>query len=118
MFEALVAFCNAMVNSSIRIAFTTSSVVILWVFVAWSLGGVPVLGAGFASADDVTSIQISLVEDAIIERRIRYCEAPAGSAVKRFFLKVVNQKVIQYMELTGLVNYNLPTCEELTVGNP
>lgn len=114
MFDALIAFCTALVNSSLRVAFTTVSVIFLWAFAAWSLGFAPVFGAGFASAESVTAIQISLVEDAIIERRIRYCEAPSGSAVKRFFLKVVNQKVIQYMELTGLTNYNLPACEEVT----
>jgi hypothetical protein len=112
--SAFFAFLLAMVQSPSRAAFTTVSVVLFWFFASWSIGLVPAFGAGFASAESVTAIQISLVEDAIIERRIRYCEAPAGSAVKRFFLKVVNQKVIQYMELTGLVNYNLPDCEEVT----
>ncbi len=112
--SALLALAQAMTQSASRVVVTTFSVVLFWGFAAWSLGFMPALGAGFASAESVTSIQISLVEDAIIERRIRYCEAPAGSAVKRFFLKVVNEKVIQYMELTGLVNYNLPACEEVT----
>ncbi len=114
--SAFFAFLAAMINSPSRVAFTTVSVVLFWFFASWSLGFVPAFGAGFASAESVTAIQISLVEDAIIERRIRYCEAPSGSAVRRFFLKVVNQKVILYMELTGFTSYTLPTCEELTVG--
>ncbi len=115
---ALIALAHAMTQSASRVVATTLSVLMFWVFAAWSIGLVPAFGAGFASADTVKYIQVSLVEDAIIERRIRYCEAPRGSAVKRFFLKVVNQKVIQYMELTG-ANYNLPACEEVTAnGNP
>ena len=113
--SALFAFLAAMIQSPSRVAFTTISVSLFWIFAAWSLGFVPAFGAGFASAESVTSIQVSLVEDAIIERRIRYCEAPPGSAVKKFFLKIVNEKVIDYLKLTG-TSYTLPNCKELIVG--
>lgn len=112
--SSILSFLAAVLNSPSRVAFTTLSVGMFWLFAAWSLGLAPALGAGFASAESVTSIQISLVEDAIIERRIRYCEAPSGSAVKKFFLKIVNEKVIAYLQLTG-TSYALPNCKELIV---
>ncbi len=112
--SAILTFLTAVLNSPSRVAFTTVSVSLFWILIAWSLGFVPALGAGFASAESVTSIQVSLVEDAIIERRIRYCEAPDGSTVKKFFLKIVNEKVIAYFKLTG-TSYALPNCKELIV---
>jgi len=101
-------------DSRCRLAVLAVSLTVFWGFMVWSFGYMPALGSGFANADTVKYMRVSLVEDAIIERRIRYCEAPSGSAVKRFFLKVVNQKVTEYLELTG-TSYNLPTCEELVV---
>lgn len=112
--SAILSFLSAVLNSPSRVAFTTVSVSLFWIFAAWSLGFVPAFGAGFASAESVTYIQVSLAEDAIIERRIRYCEAPSGSRVKKFFLKLVNEKVIEYHVLTG-TNYALPNCKELIV---
>lgn len=110
--SALLALAEAMTNSRPRVVATTLSVIIFWVFAAWSLGFVPAFGAGFASAETVNYIQISLVETAIIDRRTRYCEAPRGSDVRKFFLKSVSEKLIEYRMLTG-ADYNLPTCEEL-----
>jgi len=101
-------------DSRCRLAVLAVSLAAFWGFMIWSFGYIPALGSGFASADTVKYIQVSLVEDAIIERRIRYCEAPSGSAVKQFFLKVVNEKVIEYQTLTG-TSYALPTCKELIV---
>ncbi len=109
---ALLAFISAMSNNAARVVLTTTSVVLFWVFGAWALGFAPVLGAGFARAEDVSVIQAYLLEDAIIEARIRYCTAPNGTPVKQFFLKTVNQKVAEYRTLTN-INYALPLCVEL-----
>ncbi len=109
---ALLAFISAMSNNAARVVLTTTSVVLFWVFGAWALGFAPVLGAGFARAEDVSVIKVYLLEDAILEARIRYCTAPNGTPMKSFFFKTVNQKVSEYRILTGF-NYPLPTCEEL-----
>lgn len=109
---ALLAFISAMSNNAARVVLTTTSVVLFWIFGAWALGFAPVFGSGFARAEDVSVIQVYLLEDAIIEARIRYCTAPNGTPVKRFFLKTVNQKVSEYRVLTN-INYALPLCIEL-----
>jgi len=110
--SALVAFIEAMSNNPTRVVLTTTSVVLFWVFAAWTLGFAPAFGSGFARSEDVSVIQAYLLEDAIMEARIRYCTAPNGTPMKSFFFKTVNQKVAEYYTLTGL-NYPLPTCEEL-----
>ena len=112
MTAAISAFITAMANSATRVVLTTTSVILFWVFISWSVGLMPAFGSGFASADDVTAIRVSLYETEIIERRIQYCEAPRGTAAKRFFLKSVNQVVTKLYDLTGIV-YQLPGCEEL-----
>jgi len=112
MTAAITAFISAMANSATRVVLTTTSVVLFWLFISWSVGLMPAFGSGFASADDVTAIRVSLYETEIIERRIQYCEAPRGTAAKGFFLKSVNQVVTKLYDLTGIV-YQLPMCEEL-----
>ena len=99
-------------NSTIRVAVTTTSVVLFWFFISWSVGLMPAFGSGFASASDVTAIRVSLYETEIIERRIQYCLAPRGTPAKGFFLKSVNQVVTKLYDLTGVI-FQLPLCEEL-----
>lgn len=99
-----------------RLVVTGFSVFTFWFFMAWSLGFVPALGAGFARAEDVHSVQAHLLENAIIEARIRYCTAPNGTPSKVFYLKSVNEKTAEYRDLTE-ISYPLPTCEELVVAS-
>ncbi len=112
MMAAITAFITAMANSTARVVLTTTSVVLFWIFISWSVGLMPALGAGFASASDVTAIRVSLYETEIIERRIQYCLAPRGTPAKGFFLKSVNQVVTKLYDLTGVI-FQLPLCEEL-----
>lgn len=107
-------FLELMANSTYRVAITTTSMVFFWIFIAWSLGLTPAFGSGFARAEDVKSVQASLLENAIIEARIRYCTAPNGHPTKSFFLKAVNAKLVEYKDLTDS-DYPLPLCEELVV---
>ena len=116
MISVVTDFMDAMSNSKKRVVVTTVSVVIFWVFVLWALGAIPALGAGFARAEDVKSIQAQLLEEAIIEARIRYCTAPNGHPTKRFFLTAVNDKLAAYKLLTDR-EYSLPLCEELVVAS-
>ncbi len=83
-----------------------------WFFAGWSLGLAPAFGQGFARAEGLSAVQAIMLEDAIMDRRIRYCSAPDGSEMKVFFAKSVNEKLAEYFSLTG-INYNIPTCPEL-----
>lgn len=116
MMTFFTSFMEAMTNSKQRVIVTTTSVLCFWLFIFWSLGLVPAFGAGFARAEDVQSIQATLLENQIMEARIRYCSAPNGTQSKQFFHLTVNQKVNEYRELTGYA-YPLPQCEELVVAN-
>ena len=88
------------------------STMLVAVFIVWSLGFAPVLGAGFARADDVASIQASLLETAIIDVRIRYCSAPDGSDAKRYFFKSTQEKIRAY-ETKTQTTFPLPPCKDL-----
>ena len=103
-------------DSTYRAMITTSSIVVFWFFAAWSMGFFPAAGQGFARAEVVESIQAAMLENTIIEARIRYCYAPNGTPTKLFFQKTVNEKVNAYRILTG-VTYPLPRCEELVVAS-
>lgn len=116
MITAITELMEAMSNSKKRVVITTTSVFVFWLFALWSLGFVSVFGSGFARAEDVQSVQATLLENAIIEARIRYCTAPAGHPTKQFFLKAVNEKLGEYKAVTDL-NYPLPLCEELVVAS-
>lgn len=110
--KGLALFLEAMANSTYRVAITTTSVVFFWAFIWWSLGFAPAFGSGFARADDLQSVQATLLENAIIEARKQYCLAPNGTEAKIFYLKTVNRRVTDYRNLTDS-NYPLPRCEEL-----
>lgn len=112
--EVIREFFLMLSNSGHRVMLTTTSMVFFWLFAGWSFGVLPALGAGFAKAEDVSAVQAQLLENAIIEARIRYCTAPPGTPMKQFFLKAVNGKMGDYKELTGS-DYPLPLCEELVV---
>jgi len=107
---------DAMTNSKKRVVVTTTSVVVFWLFAVWSLGFAPAFGEGFARAEDVQSVRATLLENAIIEARIRYCTAPNGHTTKSFFLKTVNYKLAAFKVLTDR-EYPLPLCEELVVAS-
>lgn len=116
MITAIQEFFTLLSNSKQRVMLTTTSVLVFWLFAAWSLGMVPAFGQGFARAEDVRSVQATLLENAIIEARIRYCSAPNGTQSKQFFLRAVNEKLVEYKSLTG-APYPLPLCEELVVAS-
>lgn len=81
-------------------------------FAAWSLGMVPALGQGFALASDVKSITVSLLETSILNYRTRYCQAPDGTDVKRYFYTQTQSKVRLYKTTTGS-EFSLPPCKDL-----
>lgn len=116
MITVFAEFMEAMTNSKKRVMITTTSVLVFWLFALWSLGLITALGAGFARAEDVQSVQATLLENAIIEARIRYCTSPRGHPTKAFFLKAVNAKLSEYKDLTDH-EYPLPLCEELVVAS-
>ena len=88
------------------------TIIAFWFFAAWSIGMVPAFGAGFASQTDVKQIQTSLLEASILDLRIRYCSAPDGTDVKRYFFGQTQGKVRQYKEATGS-DFLLPPCKDL-----
>lgn len=94
-----------------------ASVVSFWLFIGWSLGLAPAFGSGFASANDVRAIQSTLLESSILEARIRFCSAPDGSDVKRYFFRQTQEKVRLYSAITG-TNYDLPACKDLVYVTP
>lgn len=83
-----------------------------WLFAAWSLGMVPAFGSGFASATDMKQIQTSLLEASILDLRIRYCSAPDGTDVKRYFFSQTQSKTREYKDATGS-DFRLPPCKDL-----
>ncbi len=107
-------FLEAMAHNPTRVVLTTTSVFVFWFFAAWSLGFAPVLGAGFASSEDVKGIKVQLLAKAIIDARIQYCTAPTGTRMKSYFLTQVNEKAREYRGETG-ISYSLPDCEELVL---
>lgn len=112
--KALMLFLEAMTHSPVRVVLTTTSVLMFWIFAAWSLGLAPVLGAGFASSEDVKGIKIHLLEESIVSARIQFCTASRGTPMKQYFLKQVNAKIREYRVITGN-GYHLPACEELVL---
>lgn len=116
MIEAVQSFVTFLADSRHRVMVTTTSMIVFWLFAAWSLGMLSAFGAGFARAEDVKSVQSTLLEQGIIEARTRYCQAPNGTPMKNYFLKAVNDKLVEYKELTGL-QYPLPQCEELVLAS-
>ncbi len=112
--KAFALFLEAMAHSPTRVVLTTSSVLVFWVYAAWSLGLAPALGAGFASSEDVRGIKVYLLGESIVQARIQYCTAPRGTLMKQYFLAQVNEKTREYRDITGDV-YRLPACEELVL---
>ena len=94
-----------------------ASIVSFWLFIGWSHGMLPAFGDGFANASDVQAIQSTLLEASILEARIRYCSAPDGSDVKRYFSKQTQEKVRLYSSMTG-TNYETPACKDLVYVKP
>ncbi len=112
--SAFTAFLEAMTHNPTRVVLTTTSVIIFWFYMSWSLGLAPAFGAGFASSEDVRGIKVQLLGEAIINARIQYCTAHRGTPMKQYFLKQVNEKTREYRDITG-ASYALPLCEELVV---
>lgn len=88
------------------------TIIAFWFFACWSLGMVSALGSGFAKASDVQSITISLLETSILDHRTRYCQAPDGTDMRRYFFTQTQRKVREYKETTG-TDFILPPCEDL-----
>lgn len=101
-------------NNRLRVVVVGVTVIAFWLFAAWTVGLAPAFGAGFASSEDVKGIKVQLLDSSIIQARIQYCTAPAGSRMKNYFLTQVNEKTREYRDLTGIA-YSLPSCEELVV---
>jgi hypothetical protein len=116
MIASIQEVLQLLANSTYRVIFTTISMVSFWIMLLWAFGYVPAFGQGVARQEDVSRIQQTLLESAIIEARIRYCSSPNGTPTKRFFLADVNTKLESYFKLTGR-NYPLPSCEELVFAN-
>lgn len=101
-------------NSRTRLVVVGITVIAFWLFAGWTVGLAPAFGAGFASSEDVKGIKVQLLSESIIQARIQYCTAPAGSRMRQYFLSQVNEKAREYKSETG-VTYSLPDCEELVV---
>jgi hypothetical protein len=87
-----------------------------WVFSFWALGlfVTPAFGDGFARAEQVDSMYVLLLEEQLMDTRIRQCQAGTGSA-KTFFLSRLQEKERDYYESTKRA-YQRPTCQEVLDG--
>jgi hypothetical protein len=92
------------------------SAVSSWVFAFWALGWfvTPAFGTGFARAEQVNSIYVSLLEEQLIDARIRLCQSTSASS-KQFFLTRLSEKEREYEERTKH-SYRRPTCAEVLDG--
>lgn len=90
-----------------------ASVLMLWLFVWWAIGMAPgtAFGNGFARQEAVTQIHITLLENELMDTRIRHCSANKPAA-RQFFYEQLQKKQRVYYDLTGQ-RYELPQCEDL-----
>jgi hypothetical protein len=92
------------------------SAVSSWVFALWALGWfvTPAFGTGFARAEQVDSIYVSLLEEQLVDARIRQCQSTSASA-KQFFLTRLQEKEREYETRTKR-GYTRPACTEVLDG--
>lgn len=87
-----------------------------WIFAFWALGLfiTPAFGDGFARAEQVNSMYVSLLEEHLVDTRIRHCQSTTTSA-KQFFLSRLQEKEREYEGSTRRA-YNRPSCQEVLDG--
>ena len=98
-------------------AWIALSILALWFFFWWSIGMWPskTFGEGFARVEQVSSIQVLLLEQNLLELRTRHCQAlQAGSQSAQFFLNTLREKEREYHELTGQM-YPRPDCSDVLI---
>lgn len=94
-------------------AWAGTSILLIWFFTFWAMGWMPntAFGSGFARAEQVNAIYVTLLENELVETRIRHCTA-AKPQPRQFFFEQLQRKQRKYYELTGQ-RYELPTCRDL-----
>jgi len=99
-------------------AWAGGSLVLIWLFTAWALGFLPTdaFGDGFARATQVKQIHLTLLENELVETRIRHCNS-AKPQPRQFFYEQLQKKQRIYYELTGQ-RYELPACKDLGQAEP
>lgn len=87
----------------------------IWVFAWWAVGATaqvaPFLGQGFAKHSTVLTVQVELLEERILENRIRHCNATSAQS-RAFIFDLIQKQMRRYRELTGQ-EYRLPECGDL-----
>lgn len=66
----------------------------------------------FARTDDVASIRVELLQDRLLDLRIKQCDAIQAGQPPQFFAKYIQEQAVIYFSIVG-VNPILPPCEEL-----
>jgi hypothetical protein len=98
-------------------------VILVTTYMLWGIGALAYLGiaAPYASAEetaavksDVLSIKVQLLEEALLEARLKQCKAiESGSEeTKRFYFERLQEKMTAYYKATDR-NYLVPTCAEI-----
>lgn len=68
----------------------------------------------YAKAGDVQDIQIQLLEERMLETRIKQCKAivESNESAKQFYWEKLNELARKHFELTQ-VQYTFPACAEI-----
>lgn len=86
----------------------------IWFFAWWAIGAfgsVPFLGSGFAKAETMNRVQVQLLSEAILQNRIRHCNATTPDS-RAYLYNIIQGQLLEYSSLTGKT-YPLPRCEDL-----
>jgi hypothetical protein len=95
-----------------RLLQSLSPLQICWLCLLSTVGGGIYAVNTFARDSDVSSIRVELLQDRLLELRIRQCDAVKAFQPADFFAKQITEQAGKYQELTN-AQPNLPTCQEL-----
>lgn len=88
------------------------STVFMWCFFWWSVGlAPPAFGEGFARAEQVNNIRVLLLEQSLIDLRIRHCRAE-GIDPKTFYWDRLQRQVREYQGITKQ-RFPVPPCSDV-----